>query len=234
MSGETILETEKKMAGEHQYETLVSWLDDSDLKAAARSVVVNWFTSLERGADEPSCGLDPASFGTLESYVAEAVVVDHGADFLFPKWGAAMSLLCGGDRLGHRLSSFPQPSRSHLRRVCVRAAASKSPTMSRATWALDGQIWRCTMIALPTACDSLSATRLLVALLYAPHPLFADKAAPEGPGWPAAVLRGGAHSILPASAPASSRPISTWKAAASVCAAFWSEARRTEEHPERT
>ena len=171
------------------------WLEDFDLKAAVRCIVAAWFARFERAGGQMHNSLAPQEFGMLEPYLAEATVVDHGADFAFSTWGAALGTLCGGSHFGDRLSSLPQPSRSHLRRVCVRAAASRSPAMSRATWALDGEIWRCVLLALPTGGDDLSVKHVLLALLFAPHPAFADEAAPEGFGWPPAILKGSVHGI---------------------------------------
>jgi hypothetical protein len=120
-----------------------------------------------------------SEFGALEPNLAEAIVIDHGADFMFPKWGTALGTLCGGNHRGHLLSALPQPSRGQLRRVCVRATATQMPEAEQATWAVDGRIWQCAMLALPTAGSELAATRLLVALLFAPHPLFANAFNPD-------------------------------------------------------
>ena len=51
-------------------------------------------------------------------------------------------------------------------------ARAEVPEAEQATWVVDGRIWQCAMLALPTAGNELSATRLLVALLFVPHPLF--------------------------------------------------------------
>lgn len=153
---------------------------ENGILAAAHWLVATWYERFGSDGVDADGYLEPLEFGALEPFLAEAIVLDRGADFLFSSWGAAMSLLCGGDRFGDRLSVFPQPSRAQLRRVCVRAAASKSPAMSRATWAVDGEIWQCALLALPTAGDDLSAKRLLVALLFAPHAIFAEKADRRG------------------------------------------------------
>ncbi|PDQ18665.1 hypothetical protein CN311_23445 [Mesorhizobium sanjuanii] len=151
-----------------------------DLGAALRWVAAKWLDGFGRGADGASGSVELAQFGVLEPYLAEAIVLERGADFMFARWGAALDALCGGDRSGHRLSALPQPSRGQLRRLCVRAAAEQLPQARHATWALDGRIWQCAMLVLPTAGDELSATRLLVALFFAPHPMFAAQPVPRG------------------------------------------------------
>lgn len=156
-----------------QCQSLPWRLDSSDLRDATRWVAATWLDRFGPRANKSTGNLELAEFGVLEPYLAEAVVRDRGADFVFTKWGAALSSLCGGDRRDHRMSVLPQPSRGQLRRICVRAVATQLPQANHATWAIDGQIWQCTMLALPTAGDELSATRLLVALLFAPHPIFA-------------------------------------------------------------
>ncbi len=168
-------------------------LDDSDLKPASRFIMHTWASSFDWAAGRTNRALLPHEFGLLEPYLAEAAVADHGADFVFSQWGRALDMLCGGKRCGHRLSAFPQPSRSHLRRVSVRAAATRMPAVSRETWALEGNIWRCRIMALPTDGNDFSVTRLLLALLFAPHPIVAHSAVPEGNGSPAATGRGNGH-----------------------------------------
>jgi hypothetical protein len=145
-------------------------LDSTDLRDATRWVGAKWLEKFAGGNDRG--GVDLAEFGVLEPYLAEAIVIERGSDFLFMKWGAALDMLCGGNRRGHKLSALPQPSRAQLRRVCVRAVADQLPQASHATWAIEGRIWQCAMLGLPTEGDELSATRLLVALLFAPHPKF--------------------------------------------------------------
>jgi hypothetical protein len=136
-------------------------------------VAAKWFDQFVWDADRAGGSAELAEFGAFEPNLAEAIVLDHGSDFVFPKWGAALSTLCGGDHRGHRLSALPQPSRGQLRRVCVRATAAQVPAADQATWVVDGQIWQCAMLAMPTAGDEFSVTRLLVALLFAPQPIFA-------------------------------------------------------------
>jgi hypothetical protein len=146
-------------------------------------IAAKWFDQFACGSGHAGGRAELREFGTLEPNLAEAIVLDQGADFVFPKWGAALGMLCGGDHRGHRLSTFPQPSRSQLRRVCVRATAAQAPEAEQATWAVDGRIWQCAMLALPTAGSELAATRLLVALLFAPHPLFANAFNPKDGEW---------------------------------------------------
>jgi hypothetical protein len=135
-------------------------------------VAAKWFEQFSCSDGRAGGSVELAEFGAFEPNLAEAIVLDHGFDFVFPKWGAALSTLCGGDHRGHRLSALPQPSRGQLRRVCVRATAAQAPVADQATWIVDGQIWQCAMLAMPTAGDE-SVTRLLVALLSVPHPIFA-------------------------------------------------------------
>jgi len=138
-----------------------------------------WFEQFVRSADRAEGSTELAEFGAFEPNLAEAIVLDHGSDFVFPKWGAALNTLCGGDHRGHRLSVLPQPSRGQLRRLCVRATVAQAPAADEATWIVDGQIWQCAMLAMPTAGDELAATRLLVAVLFVPHPIFAAQVVPD-------------------------------------------------------
>ena len=154
-------------------------LERSELMEASMWIAAKWFERFVCGSERAAESPDLAEFGAFETNIAEAVVLDQGADFVFREWGAALGTLCGGDRRGHRLSAFPQPSRGQLRRVCVRATAAQVPEAEQATWVVDGRIWRCAMMALPTAGNELSATRLLVALLFTPHQMFADAMIPN-------------------------------------------------------
>src|ERR1700686_2637873 len=154
-------------------------LERSELLEASMWIASKWFERFVCGSASSAESGDLAAFGAYEPNIAEAVVIDQGADFLFPKWGAALSTVCGGDHRGHRLSAFPQPSRGQLRRVCVRATSAQVPEAEQASWVVDGRIWQCALLALPTAGNELSATRLLVALLFVPHPLFADAIIPN-------------------------------------------------------
>ncbi|WJI40627.1 MULTISPECIES: hypothetical protein [Mesorhizobium] len=176
-----------------QHQAAAICLRDSDIQAATRCLVTDWFT--RSNCVGPAENLEPERFGLLSPYLAKAAVLENGDDFLFVRWGQAMSLLCGGDRCGDRLSTLSQPSRSHLRRVCVRALSSRSPALNRATWVLDGEVWHCTLLAMPAQSDRPSVSSLVIALIFAPHPMFADKIVPEGFGWPAAVVRGGIHKV---------------------------------------
>jgi len=114
-------------------------------------VAAKWFEQFVFSDRRAAGSTELAEFGAFEPNLAEAIVLDHGFDFVFPKWGAALSTLCGGDHRGHRLSALPQPSRGQLRHVCVRATAAQAPVADQATWVVDGQIWQCAMLAMPTA-----------------------------------------------------------------------------------
>lgn len=173
-------------------------IERSELMEASMWIAAKWFDRFVCGSDRPAGSRDLAEFGAFEANIAEAVVIDQGADFVFPKWGAALGTLCGGDRRGHRLSAFPQPSRGQMRRVCVRATAAQVPEAEQASWVVDGRIWQCAILALPTAGNELSATRLLVALLFVPHPMFADAVIPNPrQGRPSATATLASHSIFP-------------------------------------
>jgi hypothetical protein len=145
------------------------WLLD-----ASSWITGRWIDHLSSNCrDTPgSCGL--GDFGAFEANLAEAIVLDHGADFLFPRWGAEIGMLCGGNHRGHRLSMLPQPSRGQLRRACVRATAGRMPIVQETVWAVRGRIWECVILALPIATRGAAVTRLLVALLFSPHPMFVD------------------------------------------------------------
>ena len=173
-------------------------LERSELLEASMWVAARWFDRFVCGSARPTGCADFPEFGALEANIAEAVVLDQGADFVFPKWGAALGTVCAGDHRGHRLSALPQPSRGQLRRVCVRATSAQVPEAEQATWVVDGRIWQCALLALPTAGNELSATRLLVALLFVPHPMFADAIIPNaGEGRPAATSTLVTHTIFP-------------------------------------
>lgn len=172
-------------------------LDRSELLEASMWIAARWFDRFVSGSGGPAASPDLTEFGTFEVNIAEVVVLDQGGDFVFPKWGAALSTLCGGNRRGHRLSAFPQPSRGQLRRVCVRATAGQVPEAEQATWVVDGRIWQCAMLALPTAGNELSATRLLVALLFVPHPMFVDAVIPSPREHESATATLASQSIFP-------------------------------------
>jgi hypothetical protein len=163
----------------NQRQAAMQRLERSELQEASTWIASKWFERFVCGSARAADSADLSAFGGFEANIAEAVVIDQGADFVFPKWGAALGTVCGGDHRGHRLSALPQPSRGQLRRVCVRATSAQVPEAERATWVVDGRIWQCALLALPTAGNELSATRLLVALLFVPHPLFADAIIPN-------------------------------------------------------
>jgi hypothetical protein len=162
-----------------QHQGATQRLERSELLEASTWIASKWFERFVCGSAHSAEGTDLAVFGGFAANIAEAVVIDQGADFVFPKWGAALSTVCGGDHRGHRLSALPQPSRGQLRRVCVRATSAQVPEAEQATWVVDGRIWQCALLALPTVGNELSATRLLVALLFVPHPLFVDAIIPN-------------------------------------------------------
>jgi hypothetical protein len=162
-----------EMSAYNQRPSVLRRLERLELRAASMWVAAKWFEQFVGGDGRAGGSAKLAEFGAFEPNLAEVIVLDHGFDFVFPTWGVALNTLCGGDHRGHRLSMLPQPSRGQLRRVCVRAAAAQAPVADQATWVVDGQIWQCAMLAMPTAGDEFSATRLLVALLFAPHPIFA-------------------------------------------------------------
>jgi hypothetical protein len=181
-----------------QRQAVLQKLERSELIEASMWIAARWFDRFVCGSERPAESPDLAEFGAFGANIAEAVVLDQGADFVFPKWGAALGTLCGGDRRGHRLSAFPQPSRGQLRRVCVRATAAQVPEAEQATWVVDGRIWQCAILALPTAGNELSATRLLVALLFLPHPMFADAVIPNPrEGRPVTMATLASQSIFP-------------------------------------
>lgn len=170
-------------------------LGERDVRAAVRHLVAAWATKYGTLTTDDELHFQFSDQAWINPYLAEAAVIRRGDDFVLEQWGTALNRLCGGHQLGKRISTLPQPARSHLRRICVRATLSNAPALSRATWALEGMIWRCTILAVPTSGDEMSATRLLVALLYEPHPAFLNDTAPEGLGWPAAIPRAGVHAF---------------------------------------
>jgi hypothetical protein len=146
----------------------------TELLHASMWVVAKWFERFVDNSHPKTETTGLAHFGAFEANLAEATVLDHGAEFVLEKWGAEIGMLCGGEHRGDRLSNLPQPSRSQLRRVCVRAMASRAPVVQEAIWVVHGRIWECTIMALPVASDRFALSRILIALLFAPHANFAD------------------------------------------------------------
>jgi hypothetical protein len=136
-------------------------------------ITAKWLDVFGRNG-RPPAGAAFAEFGALEANLAEAIVFDHGVDFVFSKWGLALSMLCGGDHRGHLLSRLPQPARAQLRHVCAGATTSFAPVANQSVWAVDKRIWECMTMAMPTVAGETGVSQLLVALLFAPHPLCPD------------------------------------------------------------
>lgn len=144
----------------------------SELHKASIWITAKWLDGIVHNADRAAAEADLAEFGAFQANLAEVFVLDHGADFLVSRWGAEIGMLCGGNQRNRRLSALPQPSRSQLRRICVRAMTSRRPAAESAIWAVHGGIWECVMLALPAAGTEDGISSLLIALLFAPHPLF--------------------------------------------------------------
>jgi hypothetical protein len=106
--------------------------DGFELREASMWVAAKWFEQFVSGDDRAGGSAKLTEFGAFEPNLAEAILLDHGFDFVFPKWGAALNTLCGGDHRGHRLSVLPQPSRGQLRRICVRATTTCAPVADQA------------------------------------------------------------------------------------------------------
>jgi hypothetical protein len=149
------------------------------LHKASVWIIRKWLGGIIRCVDRVDAPTDLAEFGAFEANLAEVTVVDHGADFVVSRWGAEIGMLCGGNQRNRRLSELPQPSRGQLRRICVRAMTSRAPAAENAIWAVRGGIWECVMLALPAAGSEDGVSRLLIALFFAPHPLFAGPFRPE-------------------------------------------------------
>lgn len=145
-----------------------------ELHKASAWITTKWLDVIIRGARWADPQTDLTEFGAFEANLAEVIVIDHGADFVISRWGAEIGMLCGGHQRSRCLSELPQPSRSQLRRICVRAMAARGPTAESAIWAVHGGIWECVMLALPVGGAEDGVSRLLIALLFAPHPLFDD------------------------------------------------------------
>jgi len=144
----------------------------SELHKASVWITAKWLERILRNAHGADAGTGLAEFGAFQANLAEVIVLDHGADFLISRWGAEIGMLCGGNQRNRRLSTLPQPSRGQLRRICVRAMTSRAPAAENAIWAVRGGIWECVMLALPAAGTEAGVSSLLIALLFAPHPLF--------------------------------------------------------------
>lgn len=144
----------------------------SELHKASVWITAKWLDGIMHNAERAAAEADLAEFGAFQANLAEIVVLDRGADFLISSWGAEIGMLCGGNQRNRRLSELPQPSRGQLRRICVRAMTSRTLAAESAVWAVRGGIWECVMLALPAAGTEDGISRLLIALLFAPHPLF--------------------------------------------------------------
>jgi hypothetical protein len=144
----------------------------SDLRKASVWITAKWLDGIMRNAHRAAAETDLAEFGAFQANLAEVAVLDHGADFLISSWGAEIGMLCGGNQRNRRLSALPQPGRGQLRRICVRAMTSRAPVAESAIWAVRGGIWECVMLALPSAGTEDGVSNLLIALLFAPYPLF--------------------------------------------------------------
>jgi hypothetical protein len=142
----------------------------SELHRGSVWITAKWLEGILRDGADVGTGL--AEYGAFQANLAEVIVIDHGADFFISRWGAEIGMLCGGDQRNRRLSTLPQPSRGQLRRMCVRAMTSRAPAAESAIWAVHGSIWECVMLALPAAGTEAGVSRLLIALLFVPHPLF--------------------------------------------------------------
>ncbi|WGD50227.1 hypothetical protein QA641_32130 [Bradyrhizobium sp. CB1650] len=144
----------------------------SNLIKASAWITAKWLEGIMRNAHGADAETDLAEFGAFQANLAEVIALDRGADFLVSRWGAEIGMLCGGNQRNRRLSTLPQPSRGQLRRICVRAMTSRTLAAESAVWAVRGGIWECLMLALPAADTEDGISSLLIALLFAPHPLF--------------------------------------------------------------
>ena len=144
----------------------------SELHKASVWITAKWLDGIVRNVHRAEAETDLAEFGAFQANLAEVAVLDHGADFLISRWGVEIGMLCGGNQRNRRMSALPQPSRGQLRRICVRAVTSRTLAAESAIWAVRGGIWECVMLALPTAGTEDRISSMLVALLFAPHPLF--------------------------------------------------------------
>ena len=146
----------------------------SELHRASIWITAKWLEGIMREVHRADARTDLAAFGAFQANLAEVIVIDHGADFVISRWGAEIGMLCGGNQQDRRLSELPRPARGQLRRICVRVMTSRAPAAESAVWAVHGSIWECVMLAYPAGGGEDGVSRLLIALLFAPHPLFAD------------------------------------------------------------
>ena len=146
----------------------------NELYKASVWITAKWLDGIMRHAHRADARTDLAEFGAFQANLAEVIAIDHGADFVVSRWGAEIGMLCGGNQKDRCLSELPQPGRGQLRRICVRAMTSRAPAAESAVWAVHGGIWECVMLAFPAGGSDDGVSRLLIALLFVPHPLFAD------------------------------------------------------------
>jgi hypothetical protein len=156
-----------------------------ELHRASVWITAKWLEGILRDGADVGTGL--AEFGAFQANLAEVIVIDHGADFFISRWGAEIGMLCGGNQRNRSLSALPQPSRGQLRRMCVRAMTSRAPAAESAIWAVHGSVWECVMLALPAAGTEAGVSSLLIALLFAPHPLFDHPSQPDDDTYASAV-----------------------------------------------
>jgi hypothetical protein len=58
------------------------------LKPSSTWIADKWFARFVGNSNPPTGSIGIAEFGAFEANLAEAIVLDRGADFLFSKWGA--------------------------------------------------------------------------------------------------------------------------------------------------
>lgn len=119
------------------------------LLKASSWIAAKWLNRLAGNSFQGTECIELAEFGAFEANLAEAVVHDHGADFLFLQWGAEIGMLCGGNHRGQRLPALPQPSRqpiaSGLRESDSLPCADYGGGDLGSTWAdlVSAQFWHC-------------------------------------------------------------------------------------------